>query len=171
MIQIAYQPIFDPFHAVFRLMRLSAALEQNTIPFHTVRIADFFLCFPHFLNEIRMPTSLRSSKKIARGFSDQRPYMDIPDKILIFERMRLFHDAAAQTLAVRNYIDQQNLKVNKFKRTSAPFPTAIKDRINEINGRERLLISILSDLMKIDLEGRDGLKHRTGLGEYRYDAV
>jgi hypothetical protein len=46
VIQLTYQAAFDPFHAIFRLLRLWSILKRRPLPHDTVRILDFYLLFP-----------------------------------------------------------------------------------------------------------------------------
>jgi hypothetical protein len=47
MTQLTYNEAFDPYHAVFRFLRLHLACDISAkLPFDTLRILDFYLLFP-----------------------------------------------------------------------------------------------------------------------------
>jgi hypothetical protein len=171
MIQLGYQPAYDPYHAAFRLMRLLNVFGVEAVSFHTVRIADFYLCFPHLLNEVRLPNNLRVYKKLSQDISANVPYGNMPDKTIIFGLMRPFQEAAAQTLAYNGYIDGELIKISIVKRTDISLPKKLQDAVDARNEEEHSIVSIVSLFPSIKLEGKNGLKDRTGLMEHRYDAA
>jgi hypothetical protein len=80
--------------------------------------------------------------------------------------------AAFNTLASRDLIDRQRWSVGEVLATAAQLPDALKPRIEAANARDAELEAFLSVLAsEYSLTGTNGLKDRTGLMEYRQDAV
>ena len=110
MIQLSYQPAFDPLHAVFRLTRLSKMLgKAGPLPKDTIRILDFFLLFPFRISEMRLKRQHVAFRKIAANFASSKPYGDQPEGRVLFERMEVMQMAALQTLAAKGFIDSREL--------------------------------------------------------------
>src|SRR5260221_12212619 len=80
MIQITFQPAFDPFHSIFRLLRLSPIIERYG-PLHRdhLRILDFYLLFPFRIGDIRLTPQHRKFKKLAADYATAKPYGDQPE--------------------------------------------------------------------------------------------
>ncbi len=80
--------------------------------------------------------------------------------------------AALETLSNRDLIEPAKWKVAAVAATTTPVPEQLAARIEEANAQEPELISFLEILAsQYELLGSDGLKARTGLLEYRYDAI
>ena len=173
MIQLTYQPAFDPFHAVFRFIRIREALLQG-IALHEdhVKILDFYLLFPFRITDIQFKQAHRKLRRLLKSFDDTRPYGDLPEDKVLFGRMNAMQDVALDTLSGKKLIEPSQLELGMVKATSAAAPQEILARISELNTQESDLMDILNVLAReYDLLGADGLKKRSGLMEYRYDAA
>jgi hypothetical protein len=173
MIQLAYEPAFDPFHAAFRLFRLWPILTKYA-PFHRdkLRILDFYLLFPFRIDEISLTQTHRSYRKLAKKYRFKKPYGEQPDARSLFDRMESMQIAAVETLASRHLVEPEALSHQMVVPTKTLVPQPILDRVAEQNEREQDLLEFLRILASdYDLIGEKGLKKRTALMEYRYDAV
>ena len=99
MIQISFQPAFDPYHAVFRFLRIQKTiLKRGALHFDQIRIIDFFLLFPFRIGKIRLKPEHRKFRRLATQYQVLKPYGELPDDRLIFDRMEPFQFAALQSL-------------------------------------------------------------------------
>lgn len=173
MIQITFQPALDPFHAVFRLMRLFPIIEScGGLTYEQVRVLDFYLLFPFRADEIRLLPNHRRFKKLTKATEYLKPYGELPDSIVLFERMAPIQMVAAQTLSERKYFYGEEFARGVIKCTSHLIPVELKDRIEKLNAEQENVIEFLHLLAaEYSASGKDGLKSRTGLIEYRYDKV
>jgi hypothetical protein len=173
MIQLTFQPAFDPFHAVFRSLRLRRIITQHG-PLHRdhVRILDFYLLFPFRIAGIRLAQPHCKYRKLAQEYERKKPYGDQPEDKNVFGRMELMQLAALDTLANRNYIAPDRWALGEVAATSTATPSPLIFRIEEINAEEADLIAFLEVLAsEYEFLGDRGLKNRTHLLESRYDAV
>jgi hypothetical protein len=173
MMQLSYQPAFDPFHAVFRFLRMREAVIGD-ISLHEdhLKILDFFLLFPFRIPNIQFKQAHRGLRNLSRKFENMRPYGDLPEDKILFGRMNTMQDVALDTLSGKKLIDPAQLELGIVKSTSNEVPSAISNRIAEINTEESELVDLLIVLAReYALLGPDGLKRRSGLMEYRYDAA
>jgi ABC-three component (ABC-3C) system Middle Component 5 len=173
MIQLTFQPAFDPFHAVYRLLRLRPTIAEHG-PLHQdhVRILDFYLLFPFRVAGIRLMPKHRSYKRLATAYAAAKPYGDQPDDQILFSRIQPMQVAALETLASRSLIDPGELEVGLVAATDLPVPPEVAKRAERANERDGDLIDFLGTLAsEYPLTGGDGVKARTGLLEHRYDAV
>lgn len=173
MIQLSYEPVFDPFHAVFRFLRLRQIIEQLG-PFHRdlVRILDFYLLFPFRIGEIRLTPSHRRFRKLASVYDSAKSYGDQPEARTVFDRLEVIQGATLDTLASQGFIDADQLSIGLVQTTNASVGEEILERVRNANEREGDLIDFLGVLAsEYELTGENGLKSRTGLMEHRYDAI
>lgn len=52
MINISYVAAYDPYHTILRMMAIIDRVS-SPIPVDTLRILDFYLCFPYRLQDYR----------------------------------------------------------------------------------------------------------------------
>jgi hypothetical protein len=131
------------------------------------RILDFFLAFPAEIRTIRLPPALAGKKKIANSLINI--YRDPLSTTQVFRDMEHIQMAAIQALAASNIINSERLTQGFIERTSVILPDDIQRHVLQNIAKDPLMLFIVNDLSAIPLLGLDGLKHRTGLMEYRYD--
>lgn len=172
MIQLSFQPAFDPFHAVYRHFRLWPILKHGPLPRETVRILDFYLLFPFRIGAIRLTRPHLRYKKLAGTYASTKPYGEQPEDRTVLARMESMQDAALNTLAAQAIVDPDQLARGQVKISDRPLPEDIAERVDAANERDADLIEFLAILAsEYELLGDNGLKARTGLLEYRYDPV
>lgn len=173
MTQFTYNEAFDPYHAVFRFLRLRQACDINRrMPFDTLRILDFYLLFPFRLQAMKFFASDTGWRKISKAYEDRAPYGAMPEDSTIFLRMEPFQRAAAASLVHSGYMATEAWDANEVQFTPDILPQAFVDRCSEVNAQMADILGILCQIKeRYPLGGRDGLKDRTGLLEYRYDPV
>jgi hypothetical protein len=79
--------------------------------------------------------------------------------------------AAIETLVANQYFSAEAFDNDEIEATDKVVPIDIKERINALNSQEADLMSFLDVLSQYPTSGDSGLKARTGLLEYRYDAI
>jgi len=173
MTQLTYNEAFDPYHAVFRLIRLHVACDVTIrLPFDTVRILDFYLLFPFRLQALRLFSQDTAWRKVSRGYEEMAPYGTMPDDNSLFSRMEPFHRAAVASLVRSGHLSPEAWTANEVQFTAEEIPISVTKRCVELNSRNADIIEILCELKaRYPLLGRDGLKDRSGLLEFRYDTI
>jgi hypothetical protein len=173
MIQLTFQPAFDPFHAVFRSLRLHHIIEQYG-PLHRdqVRIVDFYLLFPFRIAGVRLLRQHGKYRKLAQDYEQKKPYGNQPEDSNVFARMELMQLTALDTLAKHDLISSERWEQGEVAGTLTRIPLPLRPRIAEINAEEVDLLEFLEVLVsEYEFLGPNGLKSRTHLLESRYDAV
>ena len=135
IIQISFQPAFDPFHAAFRFLRMHSILaEHSSLHYDQLRIMDFFLLFPFRVGRIRFKTQHRRLGDSPKN-GDFKPYGELPDDRLLFDRMEPFHAAALQSLRSHGYLrSSDDLSFVSVAAPPAPGLTGgINPKTKEIN--------------------------------------
>ena len=170
---VTFQPALDPYHAVFRMLRLRDMIGLgNVIIFDHLRLLDFYLLFPFRFDEIRLAPTHRSLKKIASSYAGLRPYGDVPDSNLLFGRMRSIQSAAIDTLLDQGYLASRDADRIKLVVAEKEAPADLHQRVVAANAEQSELMEGLKTLATYyPITGPNGLKARTGLLEHRYDPV
>jgi ABC-three component (ABC-3C) system Middle Component 5 len=173
MIQLTYEPALDPYHTVFRFLRLRPVIARSG-PLHKdhVRILDFYQLFPFRIGEMRLMPKHRKFRKLAEKFESARPYGEQPDSRSLMSRMEPIQTAALDTLAEQNIISPAHWHFNEVGWSDGPIAPELVARLRELRAEDEELESFLQTLaLEYRLAGTDGLKDRTGLLEYRHDAA
>jgi len=173
MTQLTYNEAFDPYHAAFRFLRLDMACDmKNRVPFDTIRILDFYLLFPFRLQSMKFFDEDRGWRKVSKSYGKQAPYGAMPDDTIVFSRMEPFQRAAASSLVMSGYLTADAWDQNEVQFTKEVIPDVLRLRCSELNAQMTDVMEILCQLgTRYPIGGREGLKYRTGLLEYRYDSV
>lgn len=173
MIQLTFQPAFDVFHTCFRMLRLRSLMSLDTAwNYDQLRIADYYLLFFFRLEYVRLNNKHRAIKKLAKDDKSGVRYENQPDDKLIFDRMAPIQLAAMSTLVESGYFSLKEFDVKLVRPLENRLAEALESRIDEINLADKEILQAINVLVtEYGLLGKDGLKARTGLLEYRYDAV
>jgi hypothetical protein len=172
MSQLVFQPALDPFHAVFRFLRLFPIVASAALSRDHARILDYYLLFPFRIRSMRLAPAHQKFKRLSETYAHLKPYGEQPDGPLIFERMEPMQTAALETLASRGFLDLKALQSDEIKATTKVIPDELAARVHALNSQQSDLLEFLVVLAQnYDLSGKDGLKARSELLEYRYDAV
>jgi hypothetical protein len=166
---LAYHPALDPYHTAFRLARI-LYFNPKTYEIDTLKILDFFLVFPEEVANIRLPQGQTSWRR--RVSEPHNEYWFSGDRLLTFTQMRLIQETALALLASRGII-QHELYVDRYIALDLNgIPKELSELIHAKNTEEQTIMAFLTTVLgALTLRGKDGLKDRTKLLEFRYDAV
>ena len=164
---LIYHPAFDAYHCVFRMLALIDSLPD--IEIDMLRLCDFYLVFPSEIERIRLPAELSHGRKIAKSSSSI--YRDPINAKQAFRDMSEIQLAALRNIAASGLIDIDYYERGVIhKNSSKKASEHVISRINNyFKGHSELANFIVKSFSKFPLRGVNGLKHRTGLLEYRYD--
>ncbi len=73
-------------------------------------------------------------------------------------------------MASYDLIDQEVLSKGYVKRTDQSIPKEIKDKINQLTIEQENVLKLVLGFNELPLFGKSGLKDRTGLLDFKYDA-
>jgi hypothetical protein len=165
---LIYHPAFDAYHCVFRMLAVAESSTQLEID--QVRLLDFYLLFPSAVATIRLPTTLKDARKLAKSLANV--YHDPLNPATTFREMRHIQEASLKCIAASGLIDLETFEAGFVCRTNVKIPDALKRKVDEfLTSRQPVADIILRGLAAIPLRGYDGLKHRTELMEYKYDVT
>lgn len=165
---LIYHPAYDAYHCVFRM--LAVAEHVKNVEVDKAKLLDFYLVFPGSIEKIRLPNDMRSLRLIAKDVANV--YRDPVSSTSIFLEMRHIQEAALKSIAASGLIDIDLYSAGYVKRTAMALPSTVEKKLREFLSMNPVVVdAVLNELAKIPLLGKDGLKHRSQLMEYRYDVA
>ncbi len=178
MIQLAYDTAYDPYHTAFRMLRLCTYAEQTSLQIGKIRILDFYLNFPHLLNEFfiqagnRLPPGGKNILKKMDFAKFHEPYSELPNIRSLFYQMEVIQASAIQTLCLRGFLDMSAFKEGSISVLQERIPTDLLEVLKIRNDEQDELLNFLVNFLGvIEMDGSKGLKALTHLMEHRYDAI
>jgi hypothetical protein len=168
---LIYDPSLDPNHYIFRLLRIVSSIEGGEIEVDKYRILDFYLLYPSALAKFRLPESSASNIKKAKKIIENK-YNLINSPNFHFRKIEDFQKAAMWHLALLGFLNKEKLETGILKRADKRLAGELEERVS-INKSylDEIESFILSGALELPLLGKNGLKDRSGLMEYKYDTV
>lgn len=175
MFSLSYTPAYDPYHTVFRYLVLLTSAENSSMPYKAARAADFFLCFPWALKDVRAPRDVPGFAKTRNDIVKKYPqseYDRFSNSRVVFERMEMIQVTAVSALAGDNLIDSITLEQDSITLRPEKLSDALVSSIELFRNKKPDLVQFLSEnFPKISELGKDGIYGRSGLGAFSYDVV
>jgi hypothetical protein len=166
---LIYHPFQDANHCVFRTLLLLEHSVHNEIDIELYRLLDFYILFPHLLKSISpLPVELRAYKRLLAKIPD--PFESMLNTKRIIHELESLQTVALHNLLAKKLIDIDSFKSKKIKRTDEALPERISVAISKAeNASEEWFRIISNELPLVNFNGKNGLKKRAGLMEFRYD--
>lgn len=175
MFSLAYTPAYDPYHTVFRYIALLKSSEKHCLASRTLRVADFFVCFPWVMKELRAPRSLAGFVKQRNALVKKYQPTDydvLPDHRIVFERMEPIQITAVSAMLGAQLITRDEDAAESTCLQESRVSKEISSSVDSFIEEHGDLLEFLTDsLPQISIFGSDGIFARSGLGEHRYDVV
>ncbi|WP_268225333.1 ABC-three component system middle component 5 [Sinomicrobium oceani] len=135
-----------------------------------LRILDFYLAFPAELLEIKSFRGFKKYEKFLKAESNS--YERVIDRKRLFFKMEHIQVSAMKALISYDLFDADEFKKGTIKRTDVQLSKSLSSRIQIANDENQNLITLITGpLASMNLYGHLGLKERTNLIEFKYDAV
>ncbi len=158
---LIYHQANDLYHYLFRILRILNCL-QGEIDFNLVKLIDFYCMFPTLIETIQMDP-IRPLKKEVKELDDR--YMHVANKKRQFANMNVLYNQAAELLLQLEVVQKRSNVLTLSKNSPHPelLEFAGKHAINPLSQK------IIEVFVTVRLEGKGGLKDRSGIMEFRYD--
>lgn len=165
-----YHPRNDIYHCCFRIVSILSLSNLSSIELDKLKIIDFYLVFPIFLTDSTHFTFAQGnkiSKNIVKKI--EQPYEKLPNRKILFSELNDFQNYALQVLKSKLIIDidEENMTTRKGKY----FELVYEQLSQNSYFTSEVHKEIIRVLVAMDLLGEKGLKSRSDLMEFRYDAV
>ncbi len=167
---LIYNQAYDLYHTVFRILQILNNYKGEDMEVEKLRILDFYLAFPSELLDIQSFKGFTKHRKMLEN--KRNSYERVLDRKRLFIKMENIQISAIKALISFGIIDAKKFKQGKVKRTDLEIHLDLLTRIQEANKSNQELVDLITEsLANMNLYGHLGLKHRTDLIEFNYDAV
>jgi hypothetical protein len=166
---ITYHPALDIYHTSFRQLVVAASDPNRSFESERLYICAFYVLFPELIRTIRFPASLTKWKK--RLTLPENPYFSSGSPRSLFARLEVLNESASSMLIASSLL---RLTVDKRILMGTPnsLPAPLRSRISRAILASGAIFEFMRELNSvIALDGKDGLKDRSGLLEFKYDAI
>lgn len=173
MSQIAYQEALDPYHTLFRLLRIGSLVgTEQSLVVDVIRIIDFYLLFPFRIQGFRLKPEHRRYRAMSKRYEAHKPYGSFPGDRSVFARMTPIQSASLATASHKGIIDPQEWSRERVKFLAFELPKEMGERIASLNAEQEDILEFLSAVITdYPVMGDNGIKARSDLLEHRYDSV
>ena len=162
---ILYHPFDDVYHCFCRILLLISRLPVEEHDIKKIQILDFYFLFPGLIKKMRWPKELNIYRQYIFGIS--APYSEIPNSKAMISHLEHQINDVIRFMAAYDLIDIDKIKKNQLLKINN---IKYEPILEKIKGYDIDLLDFLVNILaRIPLNGKDGLKSRTGLFEYRYD--
>lgn len=167
---LLYHPATDFYHCWMRFAAVICDCGSHCVEFDRIRIIDFLLCFPLEISKCKLPTehsaALRKQiKQLPKSYED--PY-SIRQAFAQMNKIQgqVAMDMVAKGIVQRDKYREGLLTPNAESTARELLQSAAQEW--EARGEEWYKLAV-SALLSIPLNGKDGIKARSGLLEFKYD--
>lgn len=167
---LVYHPMFDPYHAALRMACVLMDLERSEIEWDRLRLMDFYVVFPHLLSSVRLPQELRAYRKLLNSIP--QPYEEFPGAGKLFFQLSVIQETGARLLVAGGLLDAASLIGGQAKLIRSATLPRLRELGEKLSFRGSAWYEFLmKQISRMPLGGRNGLKERSGLMEFRHDPV
>ncbi len=165
---LIYHPAYDINHGMFRMLRLLEVNSEHRMKWDTFRILDLYYLFPHLLADVRLSGLTTQKRRFGKQGSK---YTRVPTPRIFIQQMVGFHELVARSLIGKGFLNGRSFEERSLQRTDQPLPIELRAAFKGAVDDQDLIELLAVKLAAIPLSGPRGLKSRTGLLEFRYDAT
>ena len=165
---IRYHPVHVPHHTAFRLLRLLVSLNSQHSATSLLRILDYYLLFPAEIERIQFPEEWRTQWKLHfRNYANK--YYSTVSSYSVFRQLSEPQSVAFSLLHSSGITVNTVGKPDHISLSTESVPEEISKQILLRNSEDENLMEFLTSYLgTLDMHE---IKKRTGLMEYRYDAI
>lgn len=166
---LIYHPAYDINHCIYRMLLILENSDIKSFDWDVFRMMDYYILFPHLLKRIEpFPAVLRAYRKILKVLPEAYEFMQ-NDKRIFFE-LEAIQNTSIQNLMAKGLVCPDKFKDRIVVRSDNEVPERIREAIKtDDTANQEWFRCVVNELPLIDFEGKNGLKARSQLMEYRYD--
>lgn len=166
---IIYHPAFDAHHGALRIFSICKSVGMP-LEVEKLQIVDFYLVFPEHLISFRLPKKFIKWKrfpiKIDNGYKNKQHQKTLFLSYLKTSRISM------EMLLAKGLINDEAYNQGVVELSSVSECEELDCLSEQFNNRMSDYFCFISQLAgEVSLYGRDGLKDRSGLLEYRNDVI
>lgn len=153
----------DPYHCIFRMIRLLAA-KDGPLLLEQLRILDMFLMFPSLLYRMKLTAELREKLKGLAIKTEAENFVRLPSTASVWQDLQIYQLTALKQLAGLGLLNRDALVERNATLDSRLAPaTLLEHAIEQNTAAPTLMEFLVDDLGALPMVGADGLVRRAGL--------
>jgi len=166
---LIYHPVYDVNHCLYRMLLILENSTQDEFDWDTLKLLDFYTLFPQLLKSIKpMPVSLCAFSKVIKQIPDA--YEALPNAKRVLFDLGNLQNTAMMNLLAKEFVDVELYHKKVIKRSAKELPSMLEE---ELKGdsviSEEWFRFVVNELPLTSFMGKDGLKKRSGMMEFKYD--
>lgn len=162
---LIYHPAFDAYHCVVRLCAIVDVMR--TVEVDRLRLLDFCLCFPGIVSSFRLSKELNILRALSKEVAN--PYRDVIGSRKVFSDLWRIQQPSLACLQATALLTLTSDQV--VARTQNELAEGLRQSCTKLRQAESFFFDqCLPKLTYVEMGGDGGLKDRSGLMEFRYDA-
>lgn len=166
---LLYHPVEDSNHCCYRIIRLLIAVEGFSLPMVALLISDFYSLFPGQLKYISgWPRLNSTSWKKLHALPNEYEEMLNPQRV--FFQLNSVQAAAISHLHAKGLVVISSGGERAVTLIRDAMPLELSRALERDLSRSSDWFDLIAtDLCRVEVSGKNGLKRKTGLMEFVYD--
>lgn len=166
---LMYHPAQDINHCVYRILLVLEKSEHESLSIDIYRLIDFYTVFPYLLSLIKtLPKPINKHRKIFSAIP--APFESLKNTKRIMHELELLQTIAFQNLLAKDLLCKEAFNKGILQRSLSKLPSELYQSLDASRlVNESWFMAIINDFPKTKFIGKNGIKARTGLMEYKYD--
>ncbi len=162
---ILYHPAYDIHHCSYRILNVLSNLPNYSVNEEVLKLIDFYYLYPHFLKRItNLPRPFNSKKALINSIPE--PFEVTPNQKSLFYELNILQESSVSTLAKKSIL---SVEEGLIKLNFDILPCLLKEKIEmDSFSKTKTFKMLIECFPKVNLNGVNGFKSRSGLMEYRY---
>lgn len=153
----------DPYHCVYRLVRLMAA-KAEPVAVEKLRLLDMFLLFPGLLHRMSLPIDVKRRFRELRIETPAKGFIRLPSTAAVWQDLQIYQSTALKQLAARGMLKRDALRDRYASLDTEHVPFEVLDRAKKQNAQDVGLVEFLvRDIAALPTTGKSGFVRRAGL--------
>ena len=171
---LIYNQAFDMYHTVYRMVNILSYFDRGDyVEIDRLRIWDYYFLFPEKVYSIKLKNDEKDIKDLIHLLVKKKgnPYNRLLDDRKMFEKIRPYQMNALKCLASYGLINSDFSSTNRVMKTSENLLIERGAKFIDMKEIERNVMKLMtSHFYLMPMYGPNGLKQKTGLLEFKYDA-
>jgi hypothetical protein len=153
----------DPYHCIFRMIRLMAA-KGGPMPVEQLRILDMFLMFPTLLHRLSLPAEMKERFRAQRIPPPADIFVKLPGTASIWQDLQIYQSTALKRMTGLGLLKRDALRESYANLEIDIVPeTILKQAVAQNETGVSLMRFLINDVSTLPMAGSNGLIKRAGL--------
>ncbi len=162
---ILYHPAYDVHHCTYRVLNILNSVDGKKLKKEALKLIDYYYVYPHLLKRVsKLPRPLNFHKKKISAVPE--PFEITPNPKSLYFELVTTHDTTLVSLSQKSLISRSD---DEIALNVELLPQSLVDAFDADEfSKSDFFLMLIASFPKVNLNGVNGFKSRSGLMEYRY---